>query len=144
MATLRSHTQYLPVYLGYEKADLDDVLYNTLIPTNTGEKVPLSDFIMLEPKQDIKSVTGGKQGEYIPLSVMKIKDENKVVGEVRDVVRNRKDWDAGFSGAVFSNRKMINELAIVLMVSVLPQFKYSLERVNDLLSQKIQKKDSFL
>ena len=122
VATLRSHTQYLPVYLGYEKADLDDVLYNTLIPTNTGEKVPLSDFIMLEPKQDIKSVTGGKQGEYIPLSVMKIKDENKVVGEVRDVVRNRKDWDAGFSGAVFSNRKMINELAIVLMVSVLMMY----------------------
>ena len=122
VSTLRSHTQYLPVYLGFEKSDFEQVLYNTLITTNTGEKVPMADFIMLEAKQDIKSVNGGKQGEYIPLSLSKVKDETKVMDDVRGVVNKDKEWDAGFSGAIFSNRKMINELVVVLMVSILMMY----------------------
>ena len=122
VATLRSHTQYLPVFLGYEKTNLDDVLYKTLISTDSGEKVPMADFIMLEPKQDIKSVIGGKQGEYIPLTVAKVDDEEKIINDIKNFVQGNNEWDAGFSGAVFSNKKMINELAIVLMVSVLMMY----------------------
>ena len=77
VSTLRSHTQYLPIYLGYEKNDFEHVLYNTLITTNSGEKVPMADFIMLEDRQDIKSVHGGKQGEYNPLSSAKVNNETK-------------------------------------------------------------------
>ena len=42
--------------------------------------------------------------------------------DVISIVNKEKEWDAGFSGAIFSNRKMINELVVVLMVSILMMY----------------------
>ena len=122
---LRSYQQYLPISIVGTERTVNQVLQETLIRTNanatTGEVnyVPLQALITVTPAEDIKVITAGKNGEYIPFSFYNVKDGEKLMASVRETARDSKLWETGFSGSFFSNRKMLGELTIILMISVL-------------------------
>ena len=122
VATLRSYQQYLPIALAGNEQTVNDVLQKTLvntIPDNKGEikYIPLQALVRITPGQDLKTITAGKNGEYIPFSFYDLKDEEALMKKSKSTVDA--NWDIDFSGSFFSNKKMLSELVVILFISIL-------------------------
>ncbi|CAK7013143.1 MAG: Multidrug resistance protein MdtC [Parabacteroides sp.] len=122
VATLRSYQQYLPIALAGNEQTVNDVFQNTLvhtIPDKDGnvKYIPLQSLIRVTSGQDLKTITAGKNGEYIPFSFYNVKNAEKLMHGVKQEVGT--DWDIDFSGSFFSNKQMLNELVVILFISIL-------------------------
>lgn len=69
--------------------------------------IPLNNLVTVVPAEDLKSITAGKNGEYIPLSFYDVKDAPGLMRKVKEVVNEEKEWEVDFSGSFFSNEKMM-------------------------------------
>ena len=124
VSTLRSYQQYLPVGIAGEERTINDILGTTLVqtqPNALGETsyIPLSSLVKVVSSEDLKSITAGKNGEYIPVSFYDVEDAPKLMEDVKQTVRETDGWEVDFSGSFFSNEKMIGELTVILFVSIL-------------------------
>ncbi len=122
VATLRSFQQYLPITLAGNEQTVDEVLRNTFVRTlpDKDEKpryLPISALIRITPGEDLKTITAGKNGEYIPFSFYRVADGEQLMADVRQAEHDQ--WEIDFSGSFFSNRQMLDELAIILFISLL-------------------------
>ncbi|NDV46521.1 efflux RND transporter permease subunit [Paludibacter sp. 221] len=123
-SVLRSYQQYLPIVLGGKEKELNDIINNSFVHTagsSNGKRntAPLSTFVNLYSAQDMKTIVAGKNGEYIPFHFHETQQPEKIIGKVKETMLNDTNWDVGFSGSFFSNRKMLNELLVILLISIL-------------------------
>lgn len=126
IATLRSFQQYLPIGLSGTKQSIDEVLNGTLIEARVRTdqksnkvKIPLQSLVKVSKGEDVKTIIAGKNGEYIPFRYYDVANPEEFVKRVEENIRKNKDWEVQFSGSFFSGQKMLGELVIVLLVSVL-------------------------
>jgi multidrug efflux pump subunit AcrB len=123
-AMLRSYRQYLPVTFGGREESVQEVIQNTLVSVSdsddgTKNRVSLGTFVHITPSEDIKTIIAGKAGEYIPLSFYGVRRPEQIVRAVREMSGKQTGWDVDFSGSFFSNRKMLGELTVILLISIL-------------------------
>lgn len=121
---LHSYQQYLPISIGGYEKTVNEVLQQTLIktlPDNRGnvEYIPLRELITVTHGEDLKSITSGRNGEYVPFDFYNVKDADKLIKEVKQVTEESGKWDTFFSGSFFSNKEMLDELVIILLISLL-------------------------
>jgi multidrug efflux pump subunit AcrB len=121
---LRSFQQYLPISLSGKQMTVDKVLQETLIQAHTTKKgdavmIPLRALVNIDRSEDIKTIVAGKNGEYIPLNYHNTQNPERIINKTDEVIQENKSWDVVFSGAFFSNKKMLGELVVILLVSVL-------------------------
>ena len=124
VSVLRSYQQYLPVSIAGEERSINRILAETLVRTQRNEKgetdfVPLNRLIRVVSSEDLKSITAGKNGEYIPMSFYEVADAPELIAKVKETVDETDGWEVDFSGSFFSNEKMMSELAVILFVSIL-------------------------
>ena len=124
VAMLHSYQQYLPISIVGEEQTVNDVLQQTLIQTRPDDKgrieyVPLRELIRIRPAEDLKTITAGRNGEYIPFRFYDVADAPELMENVKQEADATQDWDTTFSGSFFSNRKMLDELVVILFVSIL-------------------------
>ena len=124
VAILRSYQQYLPITIvAGEEQTIYDVINNTLIRANAGspnqQQVPLSYFLSITPTEGPKTLVAGKNGEYIPIAYQTVNNPELLMSKTKEEINNTSLWDVNFSGNYFSNKKMINELIVILMISIL-------------------------
>lgn len=121
---LHSYQQYLPINIAGDEKTVNEVLQETLVqtqPDHTGniDFIPLRELINVVPAEDLKSITSGRNGEYIPFNFYGVRDADGLISKVKQVAEETGDWDTGFSGSFFSNKEMLNELVVILMISLL-------------------------
>lgn len=121
---LHSYQQYLPINIMGNGKTLNKILQETLIRTNSNAEgevnyIPLMELIKVVPAMDLKCITAGRNGEYIPFRFYGVKSPERLMNEVKQVSQKSANWEVGFSGSFFSNKRMLNELVIILFVSVL-------------------------
>ena len=124
VSTLRSYQQYLPIGIAGEERTINDILGTTLVETQPDRKgqinhIPLSSLVKVVASEDLKSITAGKNGEYIPVSFFEVEDAPQLMEDVKQTIREKDGWEVDFSGSFFSNEKMIGELTVILFVSIL-------------------------
>ena len=124
VSTLRSYQQYLPVGIAGEERSINDILSNTLVQTQPDgmgnvNHVPVSSLVKVVPGEDLKSITAGKNGEYIPVSFYDVTNAPKLMDDIEEVIQETDGWEVDFAGSFFSNEKMIGELTVILFVSIL-------------------------
>lgn len=118
--TLRSYQQFMPVILGDKPQITGDVLANLKVTSRNGELIPVSALIKVQRSKDIKVITAGQQGEYIPLEYSV--DENKAgiyKSKLNQLVKKKQYPDVQFSGSLMRSRDLITELGVVLIISLL-------------------------
>jgi len=117
---LRSSQRDLPIVLGTEPMRVQETLSTLKVANAQGDQIPVSFFISVFRDRDLKFITGGEQGEYLPLSYhIRPRDMDSAKSVLRTLVR---EWDmpqVQFGGSIVENRSMIGELSLILMVSVL-------------------------
>ncbi|MBO5000872.1 MAG: efflux RND transporter permease subunit [Bacteroidaceae bacterium] len=124
VSILRSYQQYLPVGIAGEERSINRILSETLVKTqpdyqgNT-DYVPLNSLIKVVASKDLKSITAGKNGEYIPMSFYEVDDAPGLIRKVKETINETDGWEVDFSGSFFSNEKMMSELTVILFVSIL-------------------------
>ena len=121
---LHSYQQYLPITIAGSEKTVNRVLQETLVQTQPDsrgniEYIPLRELVKVTPAEDLKSITAGRNGEFVPFDFYGVRDAEKLIKDVKRVAGNTGDWDAGFSGSFFSNREMLDELVVVLLISLL-------------------------
>lgn len=124
VSTLRSYQQYLPIGIAGEERSINSILHTSLVqtqPNGRGETshIPLSSLVKVVSSEDLKSITAGKNGEYIPISFFDVDDAPQLMADVEQTVKETDGWEVDFAGSFFSNKKMIGELTVILFVSIL-------------------------
>ena len=124
IAVLRSYQQYLPISLAGKQQTVEQVLRETLVrantsPNNPGTMIPLQSLVSVHRGEDIKTIVAGKNGEYIPMNYHNVKQPQALIDNAETAIKKDNAWEAVFSGSFFSNRKMLGELVVILLVSIL-------------------------
>lgn len=124
IATLRSYQQYLPITLAGNDQTINELLQQTLIRTlpdknKQTQYIPLQSLVKVTPSEDLKTITAGKNGEYIPFSFYEVEQPEMLMNKTKAKIGATNDWDLDFSGSFFSNQQMLNELVVILFVSIL-------------------------
>jgi multidrug efflux pump subunit AcrB len=109
----------VPVVIGENKNDIREMIENNYI-TKNNMNIPLGDFVRESRNRDLKSITAGAEGEYYNLE-MNLKDSEVpvAISSIREIIVSDERFDVDFSGTYFSNREMMKELIIVLIISIL-------------------------
>ena len=124
-STLRSFQEYLPIVIGRETKDVDRLLQELAVESQSVDDngnhpmIPLSALATSVQTETPVSIVAGKDGEYIPLVYTTAPYPEQLVSDVRRAVDTDKRWRVGFSGTYFSNAEMMRELLVVLAVSIL-------------------------
>lgn len=124
VSTLRSYQQYLPIGISGNIRPIEDILTNTLIATMPDQKgsvseIPLSYLVRLVRDQDLKNISAGKNGEYVPLDYYAIDAPNAIIDKIKTTVDATPGWEVEFTGRIFSNAKIMHKMVIVLLISIM-------------------------
>ena len=112
----------MPVVIGVGTKEAKDLIQGSYIDTRGG-RVPLEILLKETRNRDLKQITSGVDGEFYPLVLdVKGKEARRVMDVVKKVVREDDRFDVSFSGTYFTNREMIKELCVVLLISILLLF----------------------
>jgi multidrug efflux pump subunit AcrB len=117
---LRSYQQFVPMVIGGERQIISDMIDHLKIDNSDGVEIPVRALVKLHREYDLKTITAGKEGEYVPVNFNISDKEYFAVAEtVQKVVNRHPEAEASFFGSIFENRQMLKELIIVLIVSIL-------------------------
>ena len=120
--TITSGDESLPVVIGNNLRNLDDLLQSTFIRTKESE-IPVGVLMRQTLTRDLKSVVAGAEGDYYPLDLApRSKDVPAVMSAIRACVAEDEHFEVSFSGSYFSNRGMVSQLIGVLVVALLLLF----------------------
>ncbi len=117
--SIADNQNFVPIVLGAHAGDINDILTKTTVKSNEHTTFQVKDFVKVVKAEDLKSITGGKEGAYYPL-VFNIEegDMESTITDIKQVVSNNKWYDVNFSGSFFSNQELMGELKIVLLISL--------------------------
>ena len=125
VSTLRSYQQSLPITLSGNDKSIERILRETYVEAGSVDEaggrryIPLGSLVSVVPAEDLKYITAGRNGEYIPLDFYGVENPERLIDDVEKVVGSEEGWDVDFSGSFFSNKKMLGELTVILFISVL-------------------------
>ena len=118
--TIIDNQSYTPVILGAETATFQQIISQTFVSNKLGELYPLRELISIHRDQDLKQIVAGMEGEYFPVNVDAEKEDVPGLMEsIRSVVGNHALFEVDFSGSFFSNQELLQEMLLILTVSLL-------------------------
>ncbi len=108
----------LPVVLGTDHADIRAAIEETSVMKDS-VSIPLSSLMKQTFDEDLRTVVSGEEGNFYPVEM----DPGdlppaEVMKNIRTAVMQEGDFDVSFGGSWFSNRKMVGELAVVLVIAL--------------------------
>lgn len=124
VSTLRSYQQYLPIGISGDNRKIESILASTLVETNPDNKgtvnlIPLRNLVRIEHDNDLKNISAGRNGEFVSLDYHSPRNPHTTMQRITTVVDRAPDWDVEFTGSIFSNAKMMREMVVILVISVL-------------------------
>ena len=115
---ISDNQDFVPVVLGGNQRDIRSVINNLFIRNKKGELVPARDLISETKGEDLKLIIAGKEGEYFPVNFdIEPEKARQVTEKIGNVVRQDRLFEAGFSGNIFSNKTLIKELTLILLIA---------------------------
>lgn len=112
----------VPVIVGENKVGLEALLKDAVI-RKKGVDIPVSLLVDETQARDLKYITSGPEGNIYPLSMnVEDKDVPHIMRTIKEELLLHKDYEVSFSGSYFSNREMIGDLIVILVISVLLLF----------------------
>lgn len=111
---------FVPVILGGPSKQINSILEETTVMSQDSAIFHIKDFIKVVSSTDLKTITGGSEGEYYPIPLQV--NSNKVsqtIENVKNVVGMNTWYDVSFSGNYFEDQELMKELLGVIVISLL-------------------------
>ncbi|MBD5286971.1 MAG: efflux RND transporter permease subunit [Bacteroides sp.] len=123
-STLRSFSRYTPIEISDGSHTVGEAIADIFVksrPDKEGKTtyIPLRELVTTGRSSDLKTITAGADGEYIPIAFEVEGHERSTMDAVRDAVERSEGFEVGFGGSFFSNARMMKELTVILLVSVM-------------------------
>jgi len=117
---ISGNQNFIPVKIGDDPKTLEEIINTTMVLNDEGEPIRLASFFSIETDRTISTIVAGQEGEYYPVP-LEINDKEVIptMETVNRKLTKEKLFEAGFSGSFFSNREMIRNLVMILMISLL-------------------------
>ena len=124
MFSIKSGSFSIPVVFADSDGDANNLLSLKIKSGNKdGGYVPLSYLLTEKRVRDLKSVVSGKDDNYYPLNIMASDEDIPVImNTITRLAKESDKYTVSYKGAFFSSRDLINELVMVLVVSLLLLF----------------------
>lgn len=118
--TINDNNMFVPVSIGNTFQSVYEIIQNITIKNRNGEQIPLSGLVKVSSGIGLKSIVSGKDSEYFPVLLdINPKEFKNVSGKLKEISTAHKSFDLSFGGSILSNREMINELLLIIGVSLL-------------------------
>lgn len=120
IGVLRSRTLYVPIVLSDKTRTINTILRDLKIVNRQGKEISVNQLVKLVRKENYKTLYGGKDGEYVPVSFYNVTNASPqgLAKEVRALLQSKFDLNLSFSGQLFSSRKLLKELLIVMVIAL--------------------------
>jgi multidrug efflux pump subunit AcrB len=116
---LAGNQQFTPVILGGKKRLLNEILDELTVPNTDGEQIRLNSLLKEGTDYGQKTIYAGRQGEYYPIKFeVKEGEAQGLIEKIRQTTNGNGNFEADFSGSIFSNRELLKELMIILIISL--------------------------
>ncbi|NJO68331.1 MAG: efflux RND transporter permease subunit, partial [Bacteroidetes bacterium] len=120
IGTLRSYQRYIPILISGNSQSITNIIAHSKVQSSDFNLVPINALVTISNGQDLKTITAGKNGEYIPFTFNpNSRQKETFTKEINTIVSKNKNYNVGYSGSLFTSSKMLRELGIVLIISVL-------------------------
>lgn len=124
VSTLRSFQEYTPIEIEGSENGIWEVISSIFVRSRADKagnrtEIPLRNLIKTAESKDLKTITAGVAGEYVPMEFDAVGNERNLMDKVSETLRNFGDYEVDFAGSFFSNAKMMRELIVILLVSVM-------------------------
>jgi len=118
--TLNEGEYSVPIILGDEENTLQHILQNNSVKNQDMVEIPLHTLVKESRVNDLKTIISGPEGEFYPLNLnVKAQDIPQITRQITDIIAKNPNFEVSYSGNYYSNRMMIRELAVILLISVL-------------------------
>jgi multidrug efflux pump subunit AcrB len=115
-----SQNSFIPIVTGKKKQSINKILRNTFIKNDVGDQIPLLSLLTVDKKGDYKSIVSNEGGAYIPV---KIDTESQFVSQnlekIKSITQTFSDLNVNYTGSWFETQRLIKEMSIVLLISLL-------------------------
>lgn len=112
----------VPVVIGTDELEMSGILSSTTIRKKVKDveiEIPLGALMRQTYEQTFKQLVSGDDGNYYPLELdIPSSEVRSAMSAINSVVRDNRNFDVGYSGAYFSNRQMLGEMSIVMLVAL--------------------------
>jgi len=120
---LKSDDRFIPIVIGSEPVSMNQAMSKLFVDNREGQKIPLKSLVSLRTSSDYRTIYGGREGVFVPVEIkVSATETNAAMKVVNELARKQSGMETGFSGSYFSNRKLIGEMGIILVISVLLLF----------------------
>jgi multidrug efflux pump subunit AcrB len=118
--TLRSFQRFIPMVISGKEKLVTDIIGSCYVYNNENVQIPISALVRISKGQDLKTITAGKEGEYVPMTYSpSSRQKNAFIHQINTQVHASNRFDVHYSGSLFSNITLLNEIGFVLIISVL-------------------------
>lgn len=124
VSTLRSFQEYTPIEIAGKEKGINEIIGSLFVssrPDKDGKQteIPLRNLVKTSRSSDLKTIVAGEAGEYVPIEFNDKGNEESLMSSVSETVREDGIHDVDFAGSYFSNARMMKELIVILLVSVM-------------------------
>jgi multidrug efflux pump subunit AcrB len=120
---LRASYELLPIVLSDKERQISDIVSSGSVTNKANQTIPVSELVNVQRVHDYKTIKGGINGEYVPVSMnVKTNTPSALTAGIRNMLTSDPTIDVKFSGALISGQTLFRELAIILIVALLLLF----------------------
>ena len=119
IGVLRSRTLYVPIVLSDKARTINSILMEMKVSNKKGKEISVNQLVTLGRKDNYKILHGGKDGEFVPVPFHKLEDGSpqQIAQSIKQSLREL-GLNLSFSGSLFSSRKLIKELLVVILIAL--------------------------
>ncbi|MBC9797814.1 efflux RND transporter permease subunit [Sinomicrobium weinanense] len=118
--SIMNNQEFVPVVLGGEENNISKILQETMVGADDSTYYHVNEFLISSRGLDLKTVIAGKEGEYYPLDLeVESSSASQIIEKIKNVIDKNSFYDVSFSGSIFKNQQLIQELLIVLSITLI-------------------------
>lgn len=117
--TIKENHNQIPIILGSDLQNISKIINQIQIRNVKGKSYALRELVKLEKRSSLKTIESGKEGNTYPITFdIEEAELKEAQANISSLVLNYPDLNLSFSGSIFSNRKLVNELILILIISL--------------------------
>lgn len=116
---ITDNQDFVPVILGDQTKTIAAIINGLFVPNSRNELIPVRNLVSEAKGQELKTIIAGKEGEYYPVAFETTgREAGKIMKKVREVVNSGHTYEVSFTGSILSNRELMKELSLILLISL--------------------------
>lgn len=120
---LKAVDRYIPILIGAEPISMEQAINTLFVNNRQGQRIPVKSLVNLKKQRDYRTIYGGAEGVFVPVTIdIDAGQTPEAIEAVKTLISTANGLEVGFSGSYFSNRALMGEMGIILLISILLLF----------------------